>query len=95
MLDEQVPHFSSANAHTDPTHRTSFGYLSFDYVTGMHAHDYYTRDRFEMVSRQIQFQPGLVNRLVRRAAHRWPERYEQRFAWMFPAWFLRFELRRA
>jgi len=88
-----VPHFSSANAHTDPTHRTSFGYLSFDYLTGAHHHDYYTPERFEMVSRHIHFKAGPINRVVSQAAKRWPERYEQRWAWIFPAWFLYFELR--
>ena len=32
-----VPHFSSAEAYTDPTHRRCFGYFSFDYVTGEHG----------------------------------------------------------
>jgi len=33
-----------------------------------------------------------VNRLVFRLANRFPERYERRWAWMFPAWFLYYEL---
>src|SRR4051794_36479256 len=37
-----LPHFSSANAYTDPTHRSFFGYFSFDYVTGENFHDFYT-----------------------------------------------------
>jgi SAM-dependent methyltransferase len=87
-----LPHFSSSNAFTDLTHRGYFGYFSFDYVTGEHEHDYYTRARFRMVDRQIYFKPGAANRLASRLAARYPDRYEQRWAWMFPAWFLRFEL---
>jgi hypothetical protein len=33
-----VPHFSSPNAFTDPTHRHYFGWFSFDYFTGAHEH---------------------------------------------------------
>jgi len=29
---------------------------------------------------------------VRRIAQRWPDYYEHRLAWMFPAWYLEFEL---
>jgi hypothetical protein len=33
-----------------------------------------------------------VNKLVWRLARRAPAAYERRYAWMFPAWFLSFEL---
>jgi hypothetical protein len=39
------------------------------------------------------FQPTLANKIVRRLANRYPLQYEQRWTWMFPAWFLYFELR--
>jgi SAM-dependent methyltransferase len=87
-----VPHFSSANAFTDLTHRGFFGFRSLDYVTGAVIHDYYTRVRFRMMRREIVFERGLLNRLVRRFANRSPERYERRWAWIFPAWFLVYEL---
>jgi SAM-dependent methyltransferase len=87
-----LPHFSSGNAFTDLTHRGFFGYFSFDYLTGEHEHDYYTQVRFRMVRRHIWFKPGPVLRVVHQLANRWPERYEQRWAWTFPAWFLDFEL---
>lgn len=87
-----LPHFSSANAFTDLTHRSQLGYFSFDYLTGDHYHDFYTADRFLMRRRRIWFKPSLLNRVVQKAANRWPERYEQRWAWIFPAWFLEFEL---
>lgn len=31
-----MPHFASANAYIDPTHRGAFGYFSLDVVTGEH-----------------------------------------------------------
>jgi SAM-dependent methyltransferase len=87
-----VPHFSSSNAFTDLTHRGFFGFRSLDYVTGAVVHDYYTPLRFRMVRREIVFERRPMNSLVRRLANRSPERYERRWAWMFPAWFLVYEL---
>lgn len=87
-----VPHFSSANAFTDPTHKRFFGVDSFSYVTGENAHDFYSGRRFRERSRQLVFHPSLVNKLVWRLANRFPRQYEQRWAWIFPAWFLSVEL---
>ena len=87
-----VPHFSSPEAYTDPTHRRYFGYLSFDYVTGEHEIEFYTRVRFKKLYSRIIFWPTLLNKLVWRLANRYPEAYERRWAWMFPAWYLYFEL---
>jgi SAM-dependent methyltransferase len=87
-----VPHFSSPEAYTDPTHRRYFGHLSFDYVTGEHELQFYTRVRFRKLHSRIIFWPTLVNKLVWRLANRHPAAYERRWAWMFPAWYLYFEL---
>lgn len=93
LLEITTPHFSCANSYTDPTHRHHLGYFSFDCFTAGHDLDYYADARFEIVERQIVFQRGPLNRLVSRLANRGPAAYEQRFAWMFPAWFLIFRLR--
>ena len=85
-----VPHFSCANAYTDPTHVHYFGASSFDYITREHAA--YSEKRFRMRKRQIVFEPTLLNKLVWRMAERNPAEYERRWAWIFPAWFLSFEL---
>lgn len=87
-----VPHFSCANAFTDPTHRRCFGYFSMNYVTGENDLKFYTRARFKTLSRRLLFYPSLINRLVWRLANRYPEVYERRWAWIFPAWYLHFEL---
>lgn len=87
-----VPHFSSGNAYTDPTHRHFFGYHTLDYLTDAGEFSFYTRARFRVRHRQIIFWPTLLNRLVWRLANRWPMWYELRWAWVFPALFLTFEL---
>lgn len=86
------PHFSSANAYTDITHRNFLAYGSFDTITGDSVHSYYTRIRFAYAERRIMFYPGAVSRAVSHLANRWPERYERRWAWIFPAWFMRWRL---
>lgn len=88
-----VPHFSSGNAFTDPTHRHFFSRFSFHYFEGTHEFGFYSPCRFRVVRSNMIFYPGLLNRVVARLANRFPQRYERRWAWIFPAWFLSVELR--
>jgi SAM-dependent methyltransferase len=87
-----TPHFSSSNSFTDPTHRHHLGLFSFDYFTGGNQWNFYTDVLFRKKRAELIFHPGLLNRLVRRFARRWPETYERRFAWTFPAWFISVDL---
>lgn len=87
-----VPHFSSANAFTDPTHRHQFSCFSFDYFGDAHGLAFYSKARFARRRVEIVFYPSLANKIVRRLANRKPAAYERRWAWMFPAWFLSIEL---
>ena len=87
-----VPHFSSANAFVDPTHRHQFSAFSFDYFAGDHELAFYSGARFRRTHAQIVFHPTLVNKIVHRLANWRPQAYERRWAWIFPAWFLSFEL---
>jgi hypothetical protein len=88
-----TPHFSAANSYTDPTHRQHLGLFSFDYfVDGANEWGFYTRARFAKKRAHLYFYPTLLNKIVWRLAQRWPKAYEQRFAWIFPAWFMSFEL---
>lgn len=87
-----VPHYSSPEAYTDPTHRHFFAYSTFEYFTEASELSYYTRARFRVRTRNIIFMPSLVNKLVWRLANRFPARYERSWAWVFPAWFLSVEL---
>lgn len=91
-IEITVPHYSSANAFTDPTHRHYFGCFSFDYFTGKHEQSHYTRNRFRLLNRLLMFQKSPTSWLVRRLAKRFPAKYEQSWAWIFPAWYLWFEL---
>lgn len=87
-----VPHFSSANAFTDVTHRHWFGWHSFAPYTSAHELGHYSHARFARRTTRISFYSSIVNRVVLRLANHWPERYERRWAWLFPAWFLYYEL---
>lgn len=87
-----VPHFSCANAFRDPTHRHYFSALSLSYFTGEHEFSFYTDRRFKGRVSQIIFASTLLNKIIHRLANRFPEEYERRWAWIFPAWFLYFEL---
>lgn len=93
VLEITTPHFSCANSYTDPTHRHHLGYFSFDYFTSRSELNFYSKARFDIVERVIVFKQSALNRLIQRLANRRPSGYEQRFAWLFPAWFLIFKLR--
>jgi SAM-dependent methyltransferase len=88
-----TPHFSCANSFIDPTHKYHLSYFSFDYFCKGHKLAYYSSAKYQVRSRHIQFQGGRFSRsLVSRLANRFPFTYEQRWAWIFPAWYLYFEL---
>jgi SAM-dependent methyltransferase len=92
LLKVTTPHFSCANSYVDPTHRWHLSVFSFDYFC-RHKLDYYSNARFDLKTRHIQFNGGRFSRsIVSRLANRYPEEYEQRWAWLWPAWFLSFEL---
>jgi len=93
VVEITTPHFSCANAFTDPTHRHFLGYFSFDCFTSSSESNFYADERFGIEHRQIAFHPSPANRIVAWWANRHPALYERRFAWMFPAWFLTFRLR--
>lgn len=87
-----VPHFSCANTFIDITHRHCFSWFSFHYFTGENEFPFYTAARFRRRTAKIVFTPTVVNRVAWQLANRWPAAYEHRWAWIFPAWFLYFEL---
>lgn len=87
-----TPHFSSANAYTDPTHQRALGVRSFDFFVPGHELQYYSNARFRIRVRRLHFRGALLGRILSRFARAWPDTYESRLAWLFPAWFLYFEL---
>jgi len=93
VLRITTPHFSSANSFVDPTHKWHLSYFSFDYFCGAQEPSYYAAAKYQVKSRRIQFGGGrLMRSVISRFSNRFPRSYEERFAWMFPAWFLYFEL---
>jgi SAM-dependent methyltransferase len=93
LLKITTPHFSSANSYIDPTHKWHLSYFSFDYFSDTSSLNYYSFARFTIKSRYIYFKGlRLYTAFLRRIANKYPEQYEQHFSWIFPAFFLSFEL---
>lgn len=94
MLKITTPHFSCANSFVDPTHKWHLSYFSFDYFCGDHKLAYYSQARYQIERRMIHFGGGKFNQsVISRLANKFPLSYEQRWAWIFPAWYLAFELK--
>ncbi len=87
-----TPHFSCANSYTDPTHCQHLGLHSFDYFTGDRREDWYTPVRFKKIRADLFFHLKWKNKLVWRLAKWRPDFYEEHLPWIFPAWFMYFEL---
>lgn len=93
VLKITTPHFSCANSFVDPTHKWHLSYFSFDYFCEGHNLSYYSDARYLIKKRHLQFQGCRFNRsIVSRLANKFPYSYEQRWAWIFPAWYLYLEL---
>lgn len=94
ILKITTPHFSCANSFIDPTHKWHLSYFSFDFFCNEHKLAYYSQARYQIEERMINFQGGRLNQaIIRKLANRFPLSYEQRWAWIFPAWYLFFELK--
>ena len=92
IIKIKTPHYSCANSYTDPTHLHHLGCFSFDYFTGNNQWGFYSQLRFIKRKFFLHFYPALHHKLIFRLANRWPEVYEKYWAWIFPAWFMSFEL---
>lgn len=87
-----TPHFSCANSYTDPTHRHHLGVFSLDYFTGDNQWDFYTTVRFRKRKVRLQFYGRYKNRHISWLANRRPAFYEEHLAWIFPAWYISWEI---
>lgn len=87
-----TPHYSSSNSYTDPTHLHHFGYCFPDYFTGIGQWHFYTKSHFKKMKSYLFFKPGFKSIFIRPLANRFPAFYEEHLAWIFPAWYLYFEL---
>jgi len=89
----RVPHFSSVQAYTDPTHRHFFSTDSFGYFTDDSRYPHYTSVRFEVRSRRLNLWKPYRLLGLGWLANRWPGRYEKMFAFLLPSESLEVELR--
>jgi SAM-dependent methyltransferase len=55
VVEIHVPHFSSANAYSDPTHKHYFSLLVFDFFCGVTVHDYLLKMRYRLLKRSVTF----------------------------------------
>jgi SAM-dependent methyltransferase len=98
-VEVRGPFMSSVNYFSDPTHRRAFTSRSFDYfIAGRAAHHYaYSSARFEMLSCEYDTDQLPLRRGFGRWAINWAnrnkERYENRFAFLYPVYSIYFTLR--
>ncbi|MEZ5063711.1 MAG: methyltransferase domain-containing protein [bacterium] len=88
----RVPHFSSVQAYTDPTHRHFFSTESMGYFTEDSRYPHYTDALFAV--RRVRLRLWKPYRWLGLdwLANRFPARYEKMFAFLFPAECLEFDL---
>jgi len=99
IVEVRAPFMSSINFYSDPTHRRAFTSRSFDYfVQGRPTERLgYSKARFEL----IRCEYDAEDRQNRRGVHRWlldwanrnKDRYESRYAFIYPLYNIHFELR--
>lgn len=91
----RVPHFSSLNFNTDPTHIHAFSSRSFDYLcigTPFERYDYSTV-RFRKLVGRMDMQPHTpFNRFLMRLINRFLGFYEEHLAYIIPGQELLFVL---
>jgi SAM-dependent methyltransferase len=91
----RVPHYTSLNYNTDPTHRHAFSSRSFDYLcldTELVRYDYSTV-RFRKLAARMTMRPRTpFNRLLMRLINRYLSFYEEHLAYIIPGQELLFVL---
>ncbi|MFN8179675.1 MAG: methyltransferase domain-containing protein [bacterium] len=91
----RVPHFSSVQAFTDPTHRHFFSSESFDYFAPERTlYAYYSAARFRVEACRLTLWRPYRALGIEWLANRFTQRYEKMFAFIFPCQYVEFELRR-
>jgi SAM-dependent methyltransferase len=94
MVFITTPHFSSANSYIDPTHKFHLSIYSFDCFADDHKYNYYSNVKFNVGVKKIIFGGNYFRKaILSRFANRFPKFYEENLSWIFPAWFLYFELK--
>ncbi|HKO21524.1 MAG TPA: class I SAM-dependent methyltransferase [Candidatus Eisenbacteria bacterium] len=88
----RTPHYSSWYAYNDPTHRHTLGVFALDRFTDTPGWNTRSSPLFRYVSRRILFARPQRLLGVASLANAFPSRWEQMFAWCFPAENLQLEL---
>ncbi len=91
----RVPHFSSLNFNTDPTHTHAFSSRSFDYLcldTDLADYNYSTVRFRKLVGRMTMRPLTPFNRLLMRLINRYLLFYEEHLAYIIPEQELQFVL---
>jgi SAM-dependent methyltransferase len=89
----EVPYYTCVGAFGDPTHVRFFTYNTFRFWSAdTDQANWFTQTRFEITRRKLVF--GKAHRLlgIGWMANRWPNVYENFFAFWFPARMLEVEL---
>lgn len=97
LVKIDVPHFSSVNTFTDPTHKHAFSTRSFDYLVpgnGLYNLNYFKGIHFQKRKVFIEFwgYPSSIREFLEWFANKFSVTYERHFAFIFPANQLIFEL---
>lgn len=91
----QVPHFSSLNFNTDPTHIHAFSSRSFDYLcldTDLVRYDYSTVRYRKLAARMTMRPSGFFDHILMGLINRYLPFYEQHLAYIIPGQELLFIL---
>ena len=91
----RVPHFTSLNFNTDPTHAHAFSSRSFDYLclgTDLSGYDYSTVRFRKLVGKMTMRPLTPLNRLLMRLINRNLTFYEEHLAYIIPGQELLFVL---
>jgi SAM-dependent methyltransferase len=94
LMNITTPHYSCSNSYIDPTHKYHLSYFSFDCFSAEHKYHYYSKARFFIVQKKMMFKGFYLRKaILNKIANKYPAFYENHLAWIFPAWFLYFELK--
>lgn len=101
QINIRVPHYASDNFHSDLTHKTAFGYRSFDHfsINGKVAYDFYVDFKFEIIYRRIKFMSPSARfdpfrwLGIEALVNRFPRMFERFFVYLLPPAELQFELK--
>ncbi len=92
----EVPHCSCILAYSDPTHKTFFSYTTMEYFETMRKFNWYSKVKFQIVSRRFQFSGGRMKFLsffIDPVINLFPNLYERLFMWLLPCENIFFVLR--